>query len=124
MPASWTYLGTDLPGAPIATHSLRHPERLTLSVKLRIERHVSGYFAVHATFTGFTKYHGRAEAARLYAQILDTMGDLASADPLKIAVTFDPGENLVKVTGPDALFAVMPFFDEGHTLEETMGLES
>lgn len=125
---TWTYISTDLPGAPIATHTLHHSERPTMKVTLRVERTVSNTVRpdrvhVRATFVGFTEHHGRAEAARLYAQVQDTIGDLKSSDPLELA-SVDLIDNVVEVSGPDALYAVWPFFDADGTLADTIGVFS
>ena len=74
-------------------------------------RCVNGRPALRVAFRGAHQYHVEAEAARLYAELLDTAGDLTtcSDDPLQIDAPNLDGNSVI-VVGDDAPTAVFCFF--------------
>lgn len=81
-------------------------------MRVEIHRYEDGA-KVAALFVSAGNAYARAEAARLYAQLLDTIGDLemSSDEPLDIE---EPQlvDNKVIVSGPDALTCVACFFGD------------
>jgi len=102
-------------------------ERRTMGALLFLENVRSERTLVRVTFNHAIKAHARAEAARLYALILDTIGDLerGSDEPLQVDDDVLFTGTTVELVGRDAFLVACSHFlgnaDAGNAADAMMG---
>lgn len=109
--SEWIYIRCHTSGNPeimTSTHTLQNERRPSLMATVLVETTPAGCSRMRVQFNAPKIWHAQAEAARFYAQLLDTIGDLDGSEPLVINPRLDM--TTVELSGPDAPFPTAVYF--------------